>query len=79
VFDPEPLPAGHPLTRLDNVVLSPHWTTGTGDVWRMAGESNCRGLLQAARGALPDHIVNPGVIARPGFQAKLARFRPPDS
>jgi phosphoglycerate dehydrogenase-like enzyme len=75
VFDPEPLPAGHPLTRLDNVVLSPHWTTGTRDVWRAAGESNCRGLLQAARGALPDHIVNPDVIARPGFQAKLARFR----
>lgn len=24
VFDREPLPAGHPLTRLDNVVLTPH-------------------------------------------------------
>jgi len=77
VFDPEPLPPGHPLTRLDNVVLSPHWTTGTRDVWRAAGESNCRGLLQAARGALPDHIVNQDVIARTGFQAKLARFRQP--
>jgi phosphoglycerate dehydrogenase-like enzyme len=29
VFDQEPLPAGHPLTRLSNVVLTPHmgWTT----------------------------------------------------
>lgn len=29
VFDQEPLPAGHPLTRLDNVVLTPHigWPT----------------------------------------------------
>jgi phosphoglycerate dehydrogenase-like enzyme len=32
VFDGEPLPAGHPLTRLDNVVLTPHlgWTTDDG-------------------------------------------------
>ena len=29
VFDIEPLPAGHPLTRLPNVVLTPHlgWPT----------------------------------------------------
>ena len=29
VFDTEPLPADHPLRRLDNVVLSPHvgWPT----------------------------------------------------
>jgi phosphoglycerate dehydrogenase-like enzyme len=32
VFDAEPLPAGHPLTKLDNVVLAPHigWTTDDG-------------------------------------------------
>ena len=24
VFDPEPLPADHPLTKLDNVLLTPH-------------------------------------------------------
>ena len=24
VFETEPLPAGHPFTKLDNVVLSPH-------------------------------------------------------
>ena len=28
VFEQEPLPAGHPLTELDNVILSPH-TAGT--------------------------------------------------
>jgi D-3-phosphoglycerate dehydrogenase len=29
VFEQEPLPAGHPLARLDNVVLTPHlgWPT----------------------------------------------------
>ncbi|HUO66824.1 MAG TPA: NAD(P)-dependent oxidoreductase, partial [Gammaproteobacteria bacterium] len=32
VFDEEPLPKGHPLTKLDNVVLTPHigWTTDHG-------------------------------------------------
>lgn len=32
VFDQEPLPAGHPLTQLDNVVLAPHigWPTDDG-------------------------------------------------
>jgi phosphoglycerate dehydrogenase-like enzyme len=32
VFDQEPLPAGHPFTKLDNVVLTPHigWTTDDG-------------------------------------------------
>jgi phosphoglycerate dehydrogenase-like enzyme len=32
VFDKEPLPAGHPLTNLPNVVLTPHigWPTDHG-------------------------------------------------
>lgn len=31
VFETEPLPAGHPLTRLNNVVLTPHISAGTRD------------------------------------------------
>jgi phosphoglycerate dehydrogenase-like enzyme len=31
VFETEPLPAGHPLTRLRNVVLTPHISAGTHD------------------------------------------------
>jgi phosphoglycerate dehydrogenase-like enzyme len=31
VFEQEPLPAGHPLTRLPNVVLTPHIAAGTRD------------------------------------------------
>ncbi len=34
VFSPEPLPPGHPLTRLDNVVLTPHVAAGTLDAFR---------------------------------------------
>jgi phosphoglycerate dehydrogenase-like enzyme len=31
VFEHEPLPAGHPLSRLPNVVLTPHIAAGTRD------------------------------------------------
>jgi phosphoglycerate dehydrogenase-like enzyme len=75
VFDTEPLPADDPITQLDNVVLSPHWAAGTRDAFLYAGITNCEAVLRAARGDLPDNIVNRQVIARPGFQAKLARFR----
>jgi D-3-phosphoglycerate dehydrogenase len=34
VFSPEPLPPGHPLTTLDNVVLTPHVGAGTLDAFR---------------------------------------------
>jgi len=33
VFDTEPLPAGHPLYKLDNVLLSPHCADHTPD-WK---------------------------------------------
>ncbi|MBL8056587.1 MAG: hypothetical protein JNK29_07810 [Anaerolineales bacterium] len=75
VFHTEPLPADDPVTQLDNVVLAPHWLAGTRDVFRDAGATNCRALLAAARGEVPPNVVNPEVLARPGFQRKLARFR----
>ena len=34
VFSPEPLPAGDPLTTLDNVILTPHIAAGTLDAFR---------------------------------------------
>ncbi|MFC0529879.1 2-hydroxyacid dehydrogenase [Phytohabitans kaempferiae] len=36
VFEPEPLPAGHPLLALDNTVLSPHVAAGAPEVRRRA-------------------------------------------
>lgn len=75
VFHAEPLPAGDPITQLDNVVLAPHWLAGTRDVFRAAGETNCRALRAAAHGEVPPNVVNPEVLARSGFQRKLARFR----
>ena len=34
VFEVEPLPLDDPLLGLDNVILTPHWSASTSDVWR---------------------------------------------
>jgi phosphoglycerate dehydrogenase-like enzyme len=74
VFEREPLPADDPLIALDNVILTPHWSASTRDVWRATGNAMVAGMLRAARGEIPDDVVNREVLERPGFRAKLARF-----
>jgi phosphoglycerate dehydrogenase-like enzyme len=72
VFEHEPLPTDHPLITLDNVILTPHWSASTRDVWAATGRAMVEGMLRAARGEVPDNIVNRAVLERPGFRAKLA-------
>jgi phosphoglycerate dehydrogenase-like enzyme len=74
VFAVEPLPPGDPLTALDNVILTPHWSASTTDVWRATGRAMAEGVIRAACGGVPDHVVNREVLTRPGFRAKLERF-----
>ncbi len=75
VFHAEPLPADDPILQLENVIATPHWLSGTRDAFLYAGRTNCEGMLEAAHGRLPANIVNREVLERPGFQAKLARFK----
>jgi phosphoglycerate dehydrogenase-like enzyme len=74
VFEKEPLPADDPLTKLDNVLLTPHWNCSTTDVWEATGRAMAEGMLRASRGEVPEHVVNREVLERPGFREKLARF-----
>jgi phosphoglycerate dehydrogenase-like enzyme len=74
VFEVEPLPANDPLTRLDNVLLTPHWSASSADVWHATGKAMVDGMLRAARGEVPEHVVNKEVLDRPSFQVKLERF-----
>jgi phosphoglycerate dehydrogenase-like enzyme len=74
VFEQEPLPKTDPLIALDNVILTPHWSASTRDVWRATGEAMIDGMLRASRGEVPADVVNREVLDRPGFRAKLARF-----
>lgn len=63
VYDVEPLPAAHPLRRLDNVVLTPHLGYVTEEVYRtFYGQTleNVRAWL----GGAPERVVNPEVLER---------------
>jgi phosphoglycerate dehydrogenase-like enzyme len=74
VFEVEPLPQDDPLLGLDNVIVTPHWSASTADVWRASGRAMTEGMLRAARGEVPENVVNPAVLDRAGFREKLARF-----
>jgi phosphoglycerate dehydrogenase-like enzyme len=74
VFEIEPPPPDDPILRLENVILTPHWNASTTDVWQATGRAMAEGMLRAARGLVPDHVVNPEVLSRAGFRAKLERF-----
>ena len=64
VTEPEPLPAGHPLFDLDNVILTPHVGGNASEVFRASSVTPVRLLLEALRGARPRHLVNPGAWSR---------------
>lgn len=75
VFEHEPLPPDHPLTRMDNVILSPHGMAWTDDLYRGNGLGACENVLTVLRGEVPRYTVNREVADRPGFQAKLRSLR----
>ena len=75
VFDPEPPDPADPLLRLDNVIVAPHAIAWTEEIVRDNAIADCDACLAVFRGEVPKHIVNAEVVARPGFQAKLARYR----
>lgn len=66
VFENEPLREDSPLTRMDNVILTPHSASYSNTSFRLlrikAGEEEAR----VARGERPLHLVNPQVLARLG-------------
>lgn len=75
VFEQEPPDPADPLLHLDNVVLAPHALAWSEETITGCGRGACAACLAASRGEVPRHVVNREVLERPGFQAKLARFR----
>ncbi len=71
---PEPLPPDHPLTRLDNVVLSPHTLAWTDELYRLNGEGAVQNVLAVLTGEIPAAVVNRDVRHHPLFRKRLARF-----
>jgi phosphoglycerate dehydrogenase-like enzyme len=77
-FAQEPVLTPHRLGELsfENVLLAPHCIAWTDEIFRDVGGTVCRQLVAVSRGQRPSKgIINPEVLARPGFQEKWARLR----
>jgi D-3-phosphoglycerate dehydrogenase len=61
VFDPEPLPPGHPLYGLENVVLTPHIGGWVAESLPALSRTAAREMLRVLHGQRPWRLVNPEV------------------
>ena len=75
VFEVEPLPLDDPLLGLDNVILTPHWSASTSDVWRATGAGHGRRDAQGGpRRTARQRRQSRRCSIEPAFREKLARF-----
>jgi D-3-phosphoglycerate dehydrogenase len=58
VFDPEPIPAGHPILRMANVILAPHIASASVAAVKKLRETAANLALRAVRGEPLQNIVN---------------------
>ncbi len=75
VFPVEPPRPDDPLLSLDNVIVTPHALAWTEEIMQDNGREACQAVLALARGEISGAIVNREVLARPGFQRKIERYR----
>jgi len=59
VVDPEPLPAGHPLSRLENVVLSPHAADATPEGFELLNSTTVDNIIAWAEGRPRNVVAGP--------------------
>jgi len=75
VFESEPLPADHPLTHLENVILAPHALAWNDEIYHDTSYDACQNILTVLRGEIPKHTVNRSVVEQLGFRHKLAQLQ----
>ena len=71
VFAQEPVPAGHPLLAMDNVIVTPHSLCWTDELFRNNTESAFRSVVAVATGRTPTYVVNRDVLKHPAVQSRL--------
>lgn len=64
VFETEPLPAGHPYTRCDGILLSPHTGGATEEALERTAVETARQVLDVLAGRRPEFLVDADVWAR---------------
>ena len=72
VHESEPLPAGHPLTTFDSVVLTPHLAWYTEESYDELKRRTVANVLEVCAGRPPRNIVNPEVLGAPGRNSTCA-------
>ncbi len=70
VFAVEPVPAGHPLTGFDRVIVTPHLAGSSDEAMRRAALALVEGMTRASLGERPANLVNPSA-----WEAAAARIR----
>jgi phosphoglycerate dehydrogenase-like enzyme len=75
VFEKEPLQPDSPLFGMENTILSSHSLCWTQELFRDMGRESFAGVQAIANGEPPANVVNPDVLCRPGFLAKLERIK----
>ena len=68
VVSPEPLPHGHPLYSMPNVIITPHTAFMSCVSEKEAREKACLEVVRALRGETPDYVRNPEVLERGGLR-----------
>lgn len=69
----EPLPADHPITALDNVVLTPHAAWYTEQSYAELKRRTLEGVADVLAGRRPRNLVNPEVLEHPRFATVAAQ------
>lgn len=71
VFEPEPLPAGHPLLALENVLLSPHAVAWTDQFTDSVAGAALDAIIETAAGRRAAHVLNPEVFETAAWARKM--------
>ena len=75
VFEREPPDPNDELLSLPNVILAPHASAWTHELFRDIGHDCMKAALAVSRGEEPPYVVNRAVLERTGLKKKLEQFR----
>lgn len=73
VFEEEPLPTDHPMTAVDNAVLTPHIAWYTEESYTRLKQQVIQNVIDVCAGRTPHAILNPEVLRQPSADGASAR------
>jgi phosphoglycerate dehydrogenase-like enzyme len=72
VFQEEPMPAGHPLSELDNVILTAHRIAKSEECSHDTSVAACRNVLAVYRRERPRFLANPEALEHSRIKARFS-------